>query len=284
MCYCNFDWSKRSGNPPALRLSLILIIALLIFFCSHRGFATELRQFEGVLYSIEERELALPVDGLIEEVAVSEGQSVVRGDVLLRLRSQSAELAAERRRLVWQDNTAVATGSERLEIIATQYQTLAKLFETTGTVSKDELNALRLEKIQAKAQLDNSLVQKSLAELEYGTAAQKLQERSLRAPIDGLVTRIEKFNGEWLSAGETVITMADLSSVVLRTSVPDALARLLQPDQAVIANIDGVGQVTGSVTFIAPVADPASGLVRIRIEISNPQGMIRPGTRGRVLL
>lgn len=284
MFYSSFYRSSRCRTLPATRLILGLVIPLLVLTGQPGAFASELRQFEGVVYPVEERDLALPVDGLIDEVAVAEGESVPMGKVLLRLRSQSAKFEAERRRLVWQDNTAVDTGNERLKIIAAQYQTLSKLFETTGTVSKDELNALRLEKIQAKGQLDNSLVQKSLDELEYKTAAQRLLERSLKAPIDGLVTKIEKFNGEWVSAGETVITMVDLRSVVLRTSVPDALARLLQSDQEVTANVDGAGQVTGVVTFVAPVADPASGLVRIRIEISNPNGMIRPGTRGRVLL
>jgi multidrug efflux pump subunit AcrA (membrane-fusion protein) len=193
-------------------------------------------------------------------------------------------LEARRRRLVWEDKTAVNTSTERLEIIQNQYQTLYDLFEATGSVSRDELSALLLERIQAKGQLDNSLVQKALAELEYRLADQQLMERSLIAPIDGLVTKIEKFNGEWVSAGDTVAAMVDLSSVILRTSVPDQLARLLKQDSEVTANIDGVGEVAGVVRFISPVADPASGLVRIRITIPNPDGVIRPGTRGRVLL
>jgi len=244
----------------------------------------EPRRFEGVIYAVEERELAFPVDGLIDEVTVIEGEEVQQGNVLIRLRNQAATLETDRRRLVWQDDTAVVTSDERLTIFSGQYQTLNELFKTTGSVSKDELNALLLEKIQARGQLENSRVQTALAELEYRLAAQQLEDRSLKAPIVGFVTKIEKFSGEWVSAGETVATMVDLSSVIVRTSVPDSLARILILNTEVSVNVDGVGDSRGKVEFVSPVADPASGLVRIRITIANPDGVIRPGTRGRVML
>lgn len=284
MCYTTLLQSKGFSSLVSGRSGLVLMIVLTVLFGQPRVFAQDTRQFEGVIYPVEERELALPVDGLIDEVVVVEGAYVEKGHTLLRLRSQSAKMEAQRRRVVWQDNTGLDTSIERLKIISDQYQTLTKLFETTGTVSKDELNALLLEKIQAKGQRDNSIVQKSLAEFEYRLSDQQLKERSLKAPIDGLVTKIEKFDGEWVSAGETVASMVDLSEVVLRTSVPDPLARLLEKNAEVTANIDGFGQASGVVTFISPVADPASGLVRIRIKIANPEGLIRPGTRGEVLL
>lgn len=269
---------------PSVRPILAFVISLFFLICSSHLFASEPRQFEGVIYPIEERELALPVNGLIDELMVAEGDSVEKGQILVRLRSQVALLETRRRRIVWEDDTAVSTSAERLEIIGNQYQILYDLFDTTGSVSRDELNALLLEKIQTKGQLDKSRIQKTLSGLEYQLADQQLKQRSLSAPIDGLVTKIEKFNGEWVSAGETVATMVDLSSVVLRPSISDALARQLEPDSEVVVNIDGVGESAGVVRFVSPVADPASGLVRIKITIPNPDGLIRPGTRGRVFL
>jgi len=284
MSYLSRYQSGRSGKASVIRLRISSFTFLALMLGLPGSANAEPRRFEGVIYAVEERELAFPVDGLIDEVTVIEGEEVQQGNVLIRLRNQAATLETDRRRLVWQDDTAVVTSDERLTIFSGQYQTLNELFKTTGSVSKDELNALLLEKIQARGQLENSRVQTALAELEYRLAAQQLEDRSLKAPIVGFVTKIEKFSGEWVSAGETVATMVDLSSVIVRTSVPDSLARILILNTEVSVNVDGVGDSRGKVEFVSPVADPASGLVRIRITIANPDGVIRPGTRGRVML
>lgn len=242
------------------------------------------RAFEGVLYAIEERELALPVAGLVDTVKVEEGSRVKQGDALLQLQTEAASLETKRRRLVWEDETAVVTSRERLRILDTQYQTLQTLFEDTGSVSQDELDALQLERIQARGQRDNSEVQQALAELEYLLAAQALEELTLKAPIDGVITQIEKFGGEWVSAGDTVATLVDFSAVVLRVSVPDANARALTEGSEVPVTINGTDSYKGQVTFISPIADPASGLISIEIEVSNTRGEIRPGSRATAQL
>jgi len=42
--------------------------------------------------------------------------------------------------------------------------------------------------------------------------------------------------------------------------------------------------VTGTISFVSPVADPASGLVELRVTFPNPGERIRPGIKGSVVL
>ncbi|RUR31858.1 efflux RND transporter periplasmic adaptor subunit [Vreelandella andesensis] len=242
------------------------------------------RPFEGVLYAIEERDLALPVAGLIATVTTREGMHVEQGEALLQLDTAAAELEMQRRLQVWEDETAIVASSERLRILDNQYQILRTLLNTTGSVSQDELDALQLERLQTRGQRDSSQVQKALAELEYQLAVEALDALTLKAPIDGVITHIEKFDGEWVSAGDTVATLVDLSAVVLRISIPDALARRLETGSPVPVAIEGIGPHEGVVTSISPVADQASGLVGIDIEVPNLTGNIRPGSRATAQL
>ena len=43
-------------------------------------------------------------------------------------------------------------------------------------------------------------------------------------------------------------------------------------------------QFTGTIYFVSPVVDPASGLMRVKVIFENPEGRIKPGVAGRMLM
>ena len=264
------------------RLSLAFICTFLLG--SLLPLAAHGIQFEGVVYPLEERELAFTADGRVVEVLVDEGSAVEPGTLMMRLEHNVQDMESARRETIWQDRSGVKTHQARLAILDAQYQTLERLFSQTGSVSEDELNSMRLERLQTRGQLDSSNVQEKIERYEFQLAAEALEQRKLYAPLAGVVTKIEKKAGEWVSAGETVVHLVDLRSVVVKLNVPDSTARSLQLTQSLEVAVDGVGIRAGSVTFLSPVADPASGLVRLHITVENADLAIRPGTRARVAL
>jgi multidrug efflux pump subunit AcrA (membrane-fusion protein) len=46
----------------------------------------------------------------------------------------------------------------------------------------------------------------------------------------------------------------------------------------------GLAPVQGTVVFVSPVVDPASGLMRVKVLFSNLDGKIRPGVAGKMRL
>lgn len=40
----------------------------------------------------------------------------------------------------------------------------------------------------------------------------------------------------------------------------------------------------GKITYLSPVVDPASGLLKVKVLFDNPDNQIRPGVAGRILL
>ena len=61
----------------------------------------------------------------------------------------------------------------------------------------------------------------------------------------------------------------------------------LKPSQNVKLEVDAgtsPATFTGSVFFVSPVVDPASGLMRVKVIFENLEARIRPGVAGRMYL
>ena len=92
--------------------------------------------------------------------------------------------------------------------------------------------------------------------------------------------------GQAVSAGATLYTIADLSQVWIEAEVRAADAAMLE--SGMDANIELVGQagrvLKGRVEFVYPTVDPATRSVRARIAVANRDGALRPGAYATVRL
>ena len=110
-------------------------------------------------------------------------------------------------------------------------------------------------------------------------------QRRITAPVNGTITKFLLRPGEWAKPGDPVLMLVDASTVILRVAVPHGKVNALQlgfeRDVELEKGSATLG-ATGRITFISPVADPASGLVEVEITIDNSAGAIRPGVRGTI--
>ena len=108
----------------------------------------------------------------------------------------------------------------------------------------------------------------------------------LTAPADAVVIEKPVVQGARFEPGETILRLADLSTVWVIAKVPAAQAAGIKTGQA--ARFETValpGQVAvGEVTFVQPVIDAQTRTVDVRIALPNPDGDLRPGLYGTVLL
>jgi len=113
-------------------------------------------------------------------------------------------------------------------------------------------------------------------------------ERTLTfvSPIAGVVTRKDIVEGARLEAGAMPYEIVDLSTVwVLADAYERELPRLV-PGMAATFNAAAFpGRVfPGRVSFVDPVLDPATRTVKVRLELANTDGALRPAMFGEVLL
>ena len=108
----------------------------------------------------------------------------------------------------------------------------------------------------------------------------------LTAPADAVVIEKPVVQGARFEPGETILRLADLSTVWVIAKVPAAQAAGIKAGQpARFETVALPGQVAqGEVTFVQPVVDAQTRTVDVRIALPNPAGNLRPGLYGTVLL
>jgi cobalt-zinc-cadmium efflux system membrane fusion protein len=113
------------------------------------------------------------------------------------------------------------------------------------------------------------------------------QRLTVRAPLSGKVLEMNIVPGEFrndLSA--PVITIADLSSVWITSGVPETSIRLIQLGERIDIELSAYPGETfrGRVTRIADTVDPQTRTIKVRAEIDNRRGQLRPEMFGRIRL
>ncbi|AOE85184.1 efflux RND transporter periplasmic adaptor subunit [Pseudomonas sp. TCU-HL1] len=109
---------------------------------------------------------------------------------------------------------------------------------------------------------------------------------TLDSPIGGVVQELDVRNGMTVAAGATLARVNGLDSVWLSLAVPEAEAGAIAQGQAVEARLPAFpGEVlAGTVDAILPETNPDSRTLRVRVELPNPDGRLRPGMTAQVRL
>ena len=192
--------------------------------------------------------LVAPDTGYVATVLVREGTAVPAGAPLVRLRDFGLEhLALTERRVT--DSLA--------------------LLETRARAAGDAGEAERLARERAVAGVRLSAIGERIAAL------------ALRAPQSGVVltARPEQLAGQWITAGQTVITLGQPDSAEVRIALQGPGATRVVPGQRVsmLSLADVAHALHGTVASVARVA--ATGGVEARVRV--PAGSAwRPGAGG----
>jgi Cu(I)/Ag(I) efflux system membrane fusion protein len=109
---------------------------------------------------------------------------------------------------------------------------------------------------------------------------------TLTSPISGVLQELNVRAGMTVAAGETLARVNGLSSVWLAVAVPESDAGAITVGQAVEARLPAFPGTTlnGKVSAILPETNPDSRTLRVRVELPNPDGRLRPGLTAQVRL
>lgn len=198
--------------------------------------------------------LSTRVSGRVEQLLAYEGDRVRKGQVVARLFSlpyleglTELRLAAER--------------LSRLEKMNSPDQ------ESARAVLASARGKLRILGLSDK-ELDR------LAQQEGGLALYEVT-----SPADGQVVSTSVFPGDSLEAGATLMEIASYELLWIEGRVQEKdLGLLVAGQAAVIRSPVYPGQeFQGRVTFISPALDTTSRTLKVRVEVANPAGRLKPG-------
>lgn len=245
------------------------------------------RTISGLVYPLHDVALSTGVAGLVMQRPIEPGQRVKAGQVVLLLDDRLQFIESERRRVIFEDQSELGSVRERTQILSTLLESSRLVFKQTGSVSKDELLRLDAEYIASKGRLEQLVEQKKRERLDYEGAQKERFQRHITAPFGGVVTKIVPQVGEWAKPGDSIVFLVEPSTAVLHVAIPHKELGSLKVgslQSIALETSDKITRVPGRVTFVSPVADPASGLVEVKITFSNPQQAIKPGIKGSIEL
>jgi membrane fusion protein (multidrug efflux system) len=213
---------------------------------------------EGVLLPFKEVTVSSAVQGILATVNVKEGDAV-EADALL------------------------ASLIDRVE--AADVQRFAKVLEQKEFAAQGTSNLFR-DKVVSEGEAIEKRIDRDIAKLQHEIAKEQLERRKIRSPITGLVVEKKKEAGEAVDANEAVFRLVDISRVYLQVFVDSVQALKLTRNQSVKVRFPEYGDLarTGTIDFIDPRIDGASGLVRVKVLIDNPDRKLIAGMRGSAAL
>ena len=123
-----------------------------------------------------------------------------------------------------------------------------------------------------------------ITQLERGGKVQPYL--TLTSPIGGVLQELNVRAGMTVATGDTLARINGLSSVWLAVAVPESDAGSITVGQAVEARLPAFPgtMLSGKVSAILPETNPDSRTLRVRVELPNPDGRLRPGLTAQVRL
>jgi Cu(I)/Ag(I) efflux system membrane fusion protein len=106
------------------------------------------------------------------------------------------------------------------------------------------------------------------------------------APIAGTIETLDAREGMAVSAGATLVKITGIGTVWLEAEVPEAQAALAVAGKRVDATLTAYPgrTLSGRIIAVLPEANAETRTLRVRIELPNPDGRLKPGMFARVHL
>lgn len=270
---------------------------LIILFCG-TAFQTgctknESPAFQGYVEG-EYLYVSSPLAGDLEQLAVSRGMQVKKGDLLFALERQFEQAAVQEAEHMLQEaenrltdltkglrpseieeiKAGLAQSRAAYELSQTEYERNSKLFEQK-VVPKEQLDRIRTELEKNRAMVEKLSARLKTAKLgarqdvieaarssveaaqnRVSQARWKLEQKSRAAPVDALVYDTYYVEGEFVAAARPVVSLLAPGNIRIRFFVPEPVLSKLSPGQPVFVRLDGKEKTfRAEINYISPEAE-----------------------------
>ncbi|MCB1229329.1 MAG: efflux RND transporter periplasmic adaptor subunit [Verrucomicrobiae bacterium] len=239
----------------------------------------------GVTEPQEQIDLSFPESGVIRALEIEEGDRVSEGQILAQLDCRVLESQLAIARMHAESPAAIQSANATLTMRKQRLDQLEKL-AASQNANHDELARAKAEYEIAQADVQLAHEAAAESELQAQQTEAQIEQRTLRAPFDGIVARIHHKPGASVSPNDgPVLTLVKLDQLELVVYIDHRRMDGLETGQSVtISALDREVTGTGTIEFISPVVDPSSGTARLRIALPNEDGRHRSGVKYRVNL
>ena len=220
----------------------------------------------GTVIPEDEVEIKPQISGIIEKLFVDEGDLVINGDLLAKVKVVPNEqtLNSAKGRL---SNTLILLRNAEVEFKRNQ-----SLFEKE-IISKQQFDNAKLSYDQAEQNVKNA--RSDLQIIKLGSAGgSNIANTNIRATVAGTILEIPVKEGDQViesnnfNAGTTIATVADLNKMIFEGKVDEAEVSKLTVGMPLTINLGAIQDkdFDARLKFIAPKGNEDQGTVQFKIE------------------
>lgn len=240
-------------------------------------------EFDCIIEPRQVLEIRSPLEGLVERVLVDRGDRVRKGQVLAELDTSVDRVQADIARHKSEMEGAIRSGESRVEFTARKSARSESLHQQ-NFVSAEARDQAVTERRLAEAELRDSRDNRRLAELEHKRQLEVIRLKSIRSPVDGVVTERFLHPGEFAEAGvgrKPLLKLAEIDTLHVEVLLPVmAYGKVtLGMMVSVAPEIPAGARHRARVSVIDKVLDAPSGTFGVRLELQNPRQQIPAGIR-----
>jgi RND family efflux transporter MFP subunit len=243
------------------------------------------RSFDCVIDPSEMVKLGSPVPGILAKVLVRRGDAVTQGQEVAMLNSSIDVAAVNLTRFKAESTARIAAQEARLALAKAKMTLIADLVQRKiEATASNKYEEARAEVRVAEQELVREQQDRKVNQLELARAEAVLEERTIRSPIDGIVTERKLSGGEYINQEGYVVAVARLDPLHVETYLP--VATYGQVQVGTVAKVRPNPPIGGSYDATAIVVDrvfdPSSSTYGVRLQLPNPEHALPGGQRCKV--
>jgi|LGVF01.2.fsa_nt_gb RND family efflux transporter MFP subunit len=225
-------------------------------------------------------EITSPVEGILAEVLVDIGDVVRKGEVLARLVSDVEKVSLELAELHASNEAALISGQSRYDYYLAKLERTSQLLNR-GAAATEAFERAETEFIIAENDLLAARQDSAIANVEIRRVRAVLDLKTIRSPLDAIVTERFLHAGAFVGGRAVVLQLAKLDPLKVRVFVPIELKPLVdQIEGAKVTPQPPFDRIHDArKTVVDSVFDVASGTFSVYLEIENPEHSIPAGLK-----
>jgi membrane fusion protein (multidrug efflux system) len=205
----------------------------------------------GTVAAVQGVTVSADLPGTVERITFESGAAVREGDVLVRL----------------------DTRQERAQLVAVEAQ------RDLARVDFERMHSLLNERVVSRAEYDRAMAEQRQTEARVEEIRATIDRKTVRAPFGGILGLRQVNLGQYLSAGDPVVSVQSLHPIYVNFGVPQQSVGQIGTGRRVRVSSGDVSDLalSGRVTAIDSIVDEATRNVQVQATLANPAGRLRPG-------
>ena len=262
---------------------MILTVALLLTLLAGLGFV-KYRQIQAAI--AQGASFQAPAESVTtvvaQRVSWPSDLAVIGTAAAIQGVTVSADLPGTVDRINFESGKTVQAGAVLVELDTRQERAqlaAAEADRDLAGINYGREQRLVAEGVVPRTEYDNASAQQKSTEAKVGEIRATIDRKTIRAPFSGILGIRQVNLGQYLSAGQAIVSLQSLDPIYVNFGVPQQQAPLVQVGRSLRVTSDSLpgAQFSGRVTAVDAVVNESTRNLQVQATLPNPHAKLRPG-------